>query len=210
MNTTVSPAGGGIISPEGGTYDKGTEIELTAIPSSGYAFDYWSGDVTGTSSTINIVVDSNKSVTAHFKEIYLSDDGRIGFILSSIERTQIWPEEISGGRLPKAGHDFVIINVSIALIKEGHIDISRGSTIIGTDGYQYDEVAFIWTGIQFNDPEDLSATELAEGATGKIVFELPVSVGAVSLELAYEYFEAWGESWEKISPETRYMDIGLQ
>jgi hypothetical protein len=44
----------------------GTNITLTATPDSGSAFGGWSGDATGTNSTVTITMDSNKSVTAIF------------------------------------------------------------------------------------------------------------------------------------------------
>jgi len=42
-------------------------VTITAIPTHEYIFDHWSGDVTGTSNPINLTMDRNKSVTAHFK-----------------------------------------------------------------------------------------------------------------------------------------------
>jgi len=44
----------------------GTEAVLTAVPSAGYAFDYWSGDASGTSTSTTINMESNRSVTAYF------------------------------------------------------------------------------------------------------------------------------------------------
>jgi hypothetical protein len=48
----------------------GTNITLTATPDSGSAFGGWSGDVTDSSSTIIVTMDSNKSVTAIFNTLY--------------------------------------------------------------------------------------------------------------------------------------------
>ena len=70
LTTSVSPSGGGTVTPAGGTYDDDTELKLSATPASGYAFDYWTGDATGTSSSITMIMDSDKSVNAHFKEQY--------------------------------------------------------------------------------------------------------------------------------------------
>ncbi|REE00134.1 polysaccharide lyase family 7 protein [Marinoscillum furvescens] len=65
---TTSTVGNGTISlnPGGGTYSPGTTVSLTANPASGYQFDHWSGDASGTSATTSVVMDANKSVTAHF------------------------------------------------------------------------------------------------------------------------------------------------
>lgn len=67
LSTSVNPSGAGTVSPAGGTYDAGTEVTLTATLAQGYVFDRWSGDATGTSSSINLTMDSSKSVVAHFK-----------------------------------------------------------------------------------------------------------------------------------------------
>ncbi len=67
LTTTVSPAGGGFVSPSGGDYDSGVMVTLTATPASGYTFDYWSGSVAGTNSTVILTMDADKSVIAYFE-----------------------------------------------------------------------------------------------------------------------------------------------
>jgi uncharacterized repeat protein (TIGR02543 family) len=71
LNTLISPEGVGTITPADGKYDAGTDVTLVAESASGYAFDHWSGDVTGTTNSITITMDSDKSVNAHFKEQYI-------------------------------------------------------------------------------------------------------------------------------------------
>ena len=58
----------GSVSPPGGLYYEGEEVILTATPAAGYIFDSWSGDVTGTTNPISIIMDSDKSVTANYIE----------------------------------------------------------------------------------------------------------------------------------------------
>lgn len=69
LTTSVSPGGSGTINPSSGSYDSDTRVTLTATPASGYVFDRWSGDASGTSTTITITMDRDKSVVANFKEI---------------------------------------------------------------------------------------------------------------------------------------------
>ena len=69
LTTSVSSAGGGSVSPGSGTYDEGTTVILTATPASGYRFDHWEGDVSGTVTPTNITINSNKSVTAVFVKV---------------------------------------------------------------------------------------------------------------------------------------------
>jgi len=64
--TSVKPSGAGSVSPSGGQYEPGIQVTLTATPASGYVFDHWSGDASGTSLTTTVTMDSDKSVGAHF------------------------------------------------------------------------------------------------------------------------------------------------
>ena len=61
---TVIVEGQGRVSPNGGTYQPGTRVTLTASPASGWKFASWS---TGSHSlTTTIIMDSDKTITASF------------------------------------------------------------------------------------------------------------------------------------------------
>jgi uncharacterized repeat protein (TIGR02543 family) len=62
-NGTVS------IDPSSGAYVPGAVVTLTATPKTGYVFNGWSGDLTGSENPATITMDKNKSVTANFKAI---------------------------------------------------------------------------------------------------------------------------------------------
>ena len=68
---TLSAATGGTTNPEPGThtYDGGAKATITALPSSGYTFSVWSGDVSASYSQITVAMDSDKSITANFSAI---------------------------------------------------------------------------------------------------------------------------------------------
>jgi hypothetical protein len=72
LSTGVDPASSGSIlanpSPNcaGGKYLDGTVVQLTAQAASGYAFDLWTGDLTGSSNPDSVTMDSDKAVTANF------------------------------------------------------------------------------------------------------------------------------------------------
>ncbi len=53
----------------GGTYDENSTIQLTATADSGYQFDGWSGDASGSSNPLSVLVDGDKSITANFSQI---------------------------------------------------------------------------------------------------------------------------------------------
>ena len=62
---TISAGEGGSVSTEGGTYDEGTKVTVTANPKEGYGFAGWT-NFESNSSTINITLNSNTSVSASF------------------------------------------------------------------------------------------------------------------------------------------------
>ena len=67
---TVSAGEGGSVSTEGGTYDEGTEITITATPDDGYEFVRWSDGQTDQS--INYTLNNNTSLTAVFERLFYS------------------------------------------------------------------------------------------------------------------------------------------
>jgi uncharacterized repeat protein (TIGR02543 family) len=68
LSTSVNPIGGGSISPASGDYQQGDQISIEATPSAGYTFSHWSGDASGTSTTVAVTMDSDKTLVAHFAD----------------------------------------------------------------------------------------------------------------------------------------------
>ena len=87
LSVGVSPLGAGSVMPLGGKYEEGTQVTLTAIAASGYTFDYWDGDASGSLSTITITVDSNKVVFAHFSAVDIAPPIISGVEISGITET---------------------------------------------------------------------------------------------------------------------------
>ena len=65
---TVTAGEGGTVSTEGGTYDEGTEVTITATPSEGYRFRGWEGN-DSTSESLIITLNSNQTYKALFELI---------------------------------------------------------------------------------------------------------------------------------------------
>jgi hypothetical protein len=67
---TVNVIGNGTVTkdPNQATYPYGTIVELTAQPDTGWLFDSWSGDMTGSENPKEIFIDGDKVVNANFKE----------------------------------------------------------------------------------------------------------------------------------------------
>jgi len=85
LDVTVEPAGSGTIVqvPDGETFPYGTVVTLTAIPSPGYFFVRWEGDVASLTATASVNLDSDKTVVARFAEPQIVD--------ISISGTRIFP-----------------------------------------------------------------------------------------------------------------------
>lgn len=64
----VSEIGDGsiILSPLQATYHYGDLVQLTAVPTSGWRFSVWTGDLTDSINPYTITIDGNKAVTAVF------------------------------------------------------------------------------------------------------------------------------------------------
>ena len=62
---TATAEHGGHVSG-GGSYDLGTQVALTAVPDSGYAFSYWTGTVSSMQNPLTVTADVAKSYTAVF------------------------------------------------------------------------------------------------------------------------------------------------
>lgn len=77
LSAKVNPNGFIDVQPAGNRFTGGTVVTLTARTpvNSSYRFGYWSGDATGTNTTLTVTMDSNKSIVANFiREYSLSVD----------------------------------------------------------------------------------------------------------------------------------------
>lgn len=70
--------GEGTISPNTGTFPDGAVVTLTALPESGWDFDHWGVQASGSENPITVKMDSDKTVSAYFVEeqnvVLFSDD----------------------------------------------------------------------------------------------------------------------------------------
>jgi uncharacterized repeat protein (TIGR02543 family) len=109
-NVTISPPGESAGTDEPGenvpfsTHDTGASIQLTAIPSEGYVFSGWGGDLGGSTNPIATIMDSDKSVTASF---VLSVADEADFPLSPLS---ISPEQVQPNQQ---------VNISITVVNSG-------------------------------------------------------------------------------------------
>ena len=65
---TVTAGEGGTVSTQGGTYDEGTEVTITALPAEGYEFVGWEGS-DSTEASLTVTLGANTTLIALFEFI---------------------------------------------------------------------------------------------------------------------------------------------
>ena len=101
---TVTAGEGGSVSTEGGTYDEGTEITITATPDDGYEFIEWDGN-DNQSNSFTISVNSNITIQANFQIIQSNENYYSSGDIIPIEPLVFYDREltINGIKLLAAG-----------------------------------------------------------------------------------------------------------
>ena len=147
-------------------------------------------------------------------------DGRIEIILDEVERTQVLPPDVvefiytlppEELPTPAEGHDYVCVYLTIAHIENIHVVDAFGhgdehSTLRDAEGLSYELALGGVRGIEYLDPHDIMGPyEFVEGATGILVFELPVDKKPASLTFVYSF----KETWEQATSKRGQVDIGL-
>jgi hypothetical protein len=141
------------------------------------------------------------------------EDDSIGIVLDTLERTDDYTIELKGFgdriSLPKEGHDFVVIYLTITRIEKVHM-VSLGgrgqeqSTLYDAKGHSYKLSTWHVKGLKILDPHDItSPKEFIEGAKGYLIFEIPKHEKPAKLTFVY-YFK---ESWEDKSTKRGQIDI---
>ena len=101
---TVTASEGGTVSTEGGTYDEGTEVTVTATPDDGYEFIEWDGN-DNQSNSFTVSVNSNITIQANFQIIQSNENYYSSGDIIPIEPVVFYDREltINGIKLIVAG-----------------------------------------------------------------------------------------------------------
>jgi uncharacterized repeat protein (TIGR02543 family) len=137
--TTSGTNGSITLNPSGGVYSAGTVVTVTASPEFGYAFGYWSGDLSGSVNPTTITMNTNKSVTAHF----IASSGDVApwletFTLSDGTRSHgsptSWLATRASGLFEVRGNRFTINGAGgEGVLETASINISSGSVRVSLD-----------------------------------------------------------------------------
>jgi uncharacterized repeat protein (TIGR02543 family) len=109
LTTGKNVPAGGSVTPASGTYDTESSVTITAAPATGYRFDKWTGDVSGSVVSVTIIMTGDKTVTANFIKTY-----NLSIIASPGEGGTVTPASgdyddgttVTLTALPKAGYVF--------------------------------------------------------------------------------------------------------
>jgi hypothetical protein len=69
FTATVNDPAWGSVSPTNGSYPIGDSIQVTVTPATYFFFSHWSGDASGTSNPLNVLLNSNVTLQAVFAEM---------------------------------------------------------------------------------------------------------------------------------------------
>ncbi|MCB0060722.1 MAG: hypothetical protein KDE19_01350 [Caldilineaceae bacterium] len=119
LSTTVSDVAAGAIeiSPVA-PYDFGQVVTLTVVPTNGWRFTGWSGDLNGNANPATIALDGHKVVTAHFARIEYrvqvgllagveGEEGGTVELLADKEPPYVYGDQVTLKATPNAGYRFV-------------------------------------------------------------------------------------------------------
>ena len=138
-NLTVNVTGNGLVTkdPDQENYSYGTEINLTAVPDSGWSFSHWSDNLSGSINPVKINMTEDKYVTAHFAKQETSGNGG-GGSRSFGEKINYPPvADLSSGEIYHGLIDEEIeFNGAFSFDKDGHIvewlwDFGDGTSAVG-------------------------------------------------------------------------------
>lgn len=149
---TVNAANGIVTkSPDQPTYPHGTTVSLTATPNSGYLFSGWSGDASGTANPVNVLMTTNRSVTANFTSMGMiaTSNGTGGGAWTA-------PGTWEGGVVPTSSHhvmiagsDSVFVTSAVScssLTVQSGARLSTTATITVSGLFALEEGAFYYHG----------------------------------------------------------------
>jgi beta-lactamase superfamily II metal-dependent hydrolase len=153
LSVSVNPPQAGSVSPSGGEYVSGSQVILAASSGNGYTFDYWDGAASGYSNTVSVTIDSDKTVTAHFKVadsemppelgtlvVHFIDVGEGDSMLLDIGDTEVLID--GGGKSPGVVSyidDYVDGPLEVMVATHPHAD-HIGGLIAVLDAFEVDEV----------------------------------------------------------------------
>jgi len=178
LTTSVLPteagSGGCSVSPSSGEYEINKVVSVTANVGTGWVFDKWTGNLTGSASPANVTMTTDKNVIGNFKPTltlgFTSIDAQNIDVPKSDEKVYIGTTKLTAG-----GVDWFLMTLNYTALKgfkseyaKVYLDIN-GKEIEGF----FNEVNGLVTGIDFNINETIiKGTTLSAMLYYKFTFPL--------------------------------------
>jgi len=148
---TVETIGSGFVArnPDLPTYPEGTVVTLNAIPTVGWSFTGWSGDLSGTNNPATIIIDGNKTVIATFTQdqytltVYVEGGGSV--TKTPDQPTYIYGTVVQLTATPEPGYAFSYWT--------GDLSGSNNPEYITMTGNKVVTAVFVWTQTNWWNPE---------------------------------------------------------
>jgi len=198
---TVTAGQGGAVSTEGGTYDEGTEVTITATPDEGYEFVGWfneSGGLVSEEITFYINIGTDFQLTSSFNQITLAPSVLFTEKILNIDNVVVsQPSELLFGNDTEYQEtDFY------SVIKKGWIGFKSDEQ---HDSYYYGTTlraaGFFYVNLEFINKLDLNGDSLEDmifgfsygphtapsNQRGNPIFAL-INLGDGTFEFTQEYF----------------------
>jgi len=134
LTVTASPSEGGSVSPQGGTYDAGTTVEVTATANTDYSFTNWTGDFEGSSNPVTLTMLTDQTLTANF-EFQDADGDGVG---DSVDEC---PETAIGTRIGEDGC-FLPLTSNDVYLDSNEITIKATEDAILGEYYLVNEIIY--------------------------------------------------------------------
>ena len=198
---TINIVGSGSVvrDPNQSTYTYGTIVELTANADTGWSFVHWSGDLTSSENPDTVVMDSNKTVTAIFKEpnivSILPSAQAVGKGETFTVSVYVEPSEPIIG----ATFDYLYFNSNLIhanSVTEGDLfdpydTLFNNGTIDNVNGVITSVYGFTFPAIAVSDPGyfcDISFTAQQINGTSLLDLEDVVISNATGVEVPFEVY----------------------
>jgi len=216
LTVTINPTGGGTVTDTGiacpgdctQDYAEDTVVELTAAANAGFEWVNWTGSASGTSLTVNVTMDADKTVTANFRVPgeYVLEPGlntlstpayltsTLGDIIPGVYATD-W----LGYRLVTTwwGTSWAVANASTTISPlDGFVIIN-----LTDDDIDLDVVNWPWDEYVLGDSPLLPPTKQLTADQIALVGPAPGQVNGAALDISVDNFMAGVQAGRVISPE---------
>jgi len=219
----ISVNGNGTTDPAPGsyTYAEGTIVAITAIPDAGWKLDHWEMDGTyaGTSTTINVTMDSYHAIVAYFVlETYtLTIDATIGGTTDPAPGSYSYHygDVATITAIPDSGYYFSVWLVDGITYSDNPLSLTITGNLTATASFEELAKATLTGTISDANTGDpitgatvtLDSASTTSDSTGK--YSLTVTVGIYTLRISANGYQTWSETVDLSAGGTQTLDVKL-